>query len=43
MPSVKYVLNIDYKQNLAAILGFNSVYLVSINNEGAIYIVDDFN
>lgn len=44
MPSqVKYVINMDYKQNVLVVLDFSNVYIVSVDHFGDSYLVDYFN
>lgn len=41
--SMQYVMNMDFKGNVAAILDFNNVYLVAIDTYGLVYVVDNIN
>lgn len=41
--SMQYVMNMDFKGNVAVILDFSNVYLVAIDTYGLVYVVDYLN
>lgn len=41
--SLKYIINMDYKGNVIALLDFSNVYLISVDNLGDSYLVDYIN
>lgn len=41
--SVLYVMNMEYEQDVAIVLDFYNIYIISIDNFGSSYIVDYIN